>query len=171
MANNIIAGDIDLDKIGKGRTVHDIADSIIKPFNRALIRIIVLSKNKSKNIRTESQTASLERVEGLVKIVTYECPPWCIARSFPHMISQKEHIVNKDPSFYDKKKFLHLVKPDERQQMILDLMDLIEMMINKASEDELNEAWDLIFVLLYTCVKFKEHIDATGIEYGQSWKY
>lgn len=170
-SENIIAGDIDLDKIGKGRTVHDIADSIIAPFNRALIRIIVLGKNKSKGVRTESQTASLERVEGLVKIVTYECPPWCIARSFPHMIGQKEHIINRNPKFYSKERFMHLVKPDDKQQMAIDLLTLIEMMVSRTTEDEMNEAWDLIFVLMYTCVKFKEHIDATGIEYGQSWKY
>ena len=50
-SENIIAGDIDLDKIGKGRTVHDIADSIIAPFNRAIVRIIVLSKNETKSFR------------------------------------------------------------------------------------------------------------------------
>lgn len=169
-SENIIAGDIDLDKIGKGRTVHDIADSIIAPFNRAIVRIIVLSKNKSRGIRTENQTASLERIEGIVKIVTYECPPWFIARSFPHLISQKEIIVNRDLKFCNKEKFMHLIKPDDKQQLIIDLMTLAEMMVSRTSEDELNEAWDLIFVLLYTSVKFKEHIDATGIEYGQSWK-
>lgn len=166
-SDNIIAGDIDLDKIGKGRTVHERADSIFHPFNRALVRIITMAKNKTKKYRTEEQTYSLERVSGLINIVTYEFPAWCIARSHKHMMGQEEFIINRDASFYNKDKFKYLVKPDERQQMILDLMALVEMAINKTSEDEMNEVWDLLFVMLYCSTKFKEHIDETHIDYGQ----
>jgi hypothetical protein len=165
--NNIIAGDIDLDKIGKGRTVHECADSIFHAFNRALVRLVTMGKNKTKKYRTAEQTDSLERIGGMINIVTYEFPAWCIARSYKHLMSQEEYIVNRDHSFYSKDRFVHLVKPDERQQMALDLLSLVEMAIHHATEDELNEAWDLIFVMLYSSTKFKKHIDETHINYGQ----
>lgn len=169
--SNIIAGDIDLDKIGKGKDVHEQAYSIFHAYNRAVVRVIMMAKEKLKHISTESQRASLERMERLIKMVIYECPPRLVSRSYNHIMGQQEYIVNRDPSFYDSKKFIHLVKHDDKREMVLDLMGMVEVAFKTVNEDELNEAWDLIFVLLYTSVKFKEHIDETHIEYGQSWKY
>lgn len=164
----IIAGDIDLDLIGRGESEFDKSYSIMHPFNRSLKRITNLCISKLSGTIPDELLDTLRRMQSLVRIMDDQLPFFMIARCYKHIINAADPIENRNKNYFIERDYSPLIKKDKYMQMIRDLVHLIKSTLDKTSDDELNEIWDLGFVLLVCSMKFKEHVDYYDVEYGQN---
>lgn len=167
-SKSIIAGDIDLDKIGHGESEFDKAYSIMHPFNRSLKRITNFCIGKLTGTIDDELLDTLKRMQMLVRIMDDQLPYFMLARCYKHIIGAAKPIEARDKTYFIKRDYTPLIKKDKYMQMIRDLIHLIKSTLDKTNDDELNEIWDLGFVLLICSMKFKEHISEFDVEYGQN---
>jgi hypothetical protein len=169
MSTCIIAGDIDLNLIGKGESEFDKAYSIMHPFNRSLKRITNLCVSKLRGTIPDELLDTLKRMQMLVRIMDDQLPFFMLARCYKHIVNASDPIENRSKQYFIDRDYSPLIKKDKYMQMIRDLVHLIKSTLDKTSDDELNEIWDLGFVLLVCSMKFKEHtIEYPDVEYGQN---
>lgn len=165
---NIIGGDIDLKLIGTGTTDDDKAISIVMPFNRSLKRLINIAKAKLSTKITPDQRYTLERMQKIIVLLDEQLPFFMLARCYKHIMRAQKPIVENSKEYFIHRDYSELIKKDKYMEFIRDLAHIIKQGLETSTEEELSIIWDYAFVLLYCSTKFSEHIEHTGIEYGQS---
>lgn len=150
---------MDLEKIGKGKDEHEIIESISSAFNSGVIGLFKMAINKAPHIE------SIKRVHSLLCIVLYEIPMAGLVRCHKYMIRHTNEIIDHDDKFFDKNGLLKLIKPDQDEFMVVDIVLSAYELMKIVSEDEKNEIWDRLFAVCVACHKFKEHVELTGNVY------
>lgn len=163
----IVAG-IDIDQIGVGKTDHDQAENIMNTLNKVAAGVFRLATAKMANASSEDRDL-MERVKRGFNLLRDYTPYWALARSYKNIIAHQQAIINQDVDQIISKDYSSFIKKDERTEMMQGIINLIKKEAHKMTKEEMSDIWDHMFVALICSIKFKEHIERTGIEYGQSY--
>ncbi len=141
---------MDFEKIGTGKTHEEIMDSIIDAFNRNVLFLFKMAIDKAP------QAEHIVRIHKLLSIVMYEIPLEGLNRCHKYMIRHTEQIINHDDHFFDKNGLLKLIKPDQDEFMIVDIVNTTHELMALVTEDEKNEIWDRLFAVVIACHKYRD---------------
>lgn len=111
--------------------------------------------NKYKDIEeeAEAETIELHRLKNVLKLAPTE---EIFLRTIPKMWISKEYILARNKDFFIKQDFSHLIKKDERQELIENLVDLFKSNALSMSDSEINKYWDRSIQLIGLIARFKK---------------
>ncbi len=171
---------IDFQKIGTGKDNDEIAESCAIPFNKCISRLINNGWNKLQELKNDPEMAnfvkdkdtidSFDRLKRNLDMIRYELPYYALARSYPHIIKAKDHIIKFNADYFLKRDYDNLIKNDHNKTMIYDVIKLVVKCFEKLTEDEQDEIWHLANIMLLCSVQFERHVRSTKIHYGQDMK-
>lgn len=143
MSDNSIVAGINIDIIGKGKTIDDVLGSIVDPFNDVLIRLVNLGVQYDK-----SKTDHMDRIRKLI-IWAKDYPDLMIRKCYKNLINpeNKKAIIERNLNHFSKKNYDKFIKKDIYKDTIDFALNYIKKDINNLSEQEINHIWDLISIL------------------------
>ncbi len=148
-------GGINVDTIGVGEKREDMLESIVKPFNQAITRLLqgLVSSDKDKNDYIISTSVLINGIKKLD-------PVMLIRRSYKHLIEEKikEALIKKDLDFFLEKDYTYVIKKDRWEKLINFIITYVKTHADKLDEEEMTEIWDLIWVLLICSEYYDKYV-------------
>lgn len=148
-------GGINVDNIGTGDKKEDILDSIVKPFNKAVSKLLT----KFKDINDEN--GHILAAITLINVGKKIDPVVIIRKSYKHITEEKTRIalLEKNLDFFREKDYSYIIKKDNWENTINFIISYLRRQISYLNSDELSEIWKLIWVLLLSCEYYKQYIE------------
>ncbi len=147
-------GGINIDTIGTGKKQDEILSSIVKPFNKAITKLL-------NGVINEEKTSSIKKTIHLINAAKKLDPVLIIRKCYDYLIDEKtkDALLRKDIEFFKEKDYAYAIKKNRWEETINFIISHVKKRIDDLNENELSEIWDLVWVLLICSEYYEKYVE------------